>query len=156
MYCASRAPSRAGLSSRSDHVRSRVDARPRASCDTPSSSTALPKQSSGCEKRITHAGVEPEELVHERATRDDARRLVVLDDVAGLALLLEEVVDERLGLEREQVVDGRGDEEDAAASCPRTVVRTNASTPVPASPSFSCRSTPPERERVPPGKKSEW
>ena len=41
-------------------------------------------------------------------------------------------------------------------SCPRAAVRAKASTPVPASPSFSLRSTPPERERVPPGKKSEW
>ena len=39
---------------------------------------------------------------------------------------------------------------------PLTVVRTKASMPVPASPSFSFRSTPPDRERVPPGKKSEW
>ena len=39
---------------------------------------------------------------------------------------------------------------------PFTVVRTKASMPVPASPSFSFRSTPPERERVPPGKNSEW
>ena len=31
----------------------------------------------------------------------EARQLVVLDDVAVLALLGEEVVDERLGLERE-------------------------------------------------------
>ena len=61
------------------------------------------------------------------ATRRDARRLVVLDDVAGLALLVEEVGDERLGLEREEVVDGRGDEEDAAAPCPRSSVRANAS-----------------------------
>ena len=40
--------------------------------------------------------------------------------------------------------------------CPRAAVRAMASTPVPASPSFSLRSTAPERERVPPGKKSEW
>ena len=87
------------------------------------------------------AGVEAEELAHEGGDAPGPRRLVVLDDVAVLALLLEEVVDERLGLEREQVVDGRRHEEHAGGVCPRAAVRAIASTPVPASPSLSLRST---------------
>ena len=98
--------------------------------------------------------VEPEELLHERGDAPDLRGLVVLDDVAGLPFFLQEVVDERLGLEGQEVVDRRRHEEDGLRWPAR--VRTNASMPVPASPSFKRRSTPPLRERVPPGKKSEW
>ena len=57
------------------------------------------------------AGVEPEQLVEERGHAPGPGRLVVLDDVAVLALFLEEVEDERLGLERDEVVDRRRDEE---------------------------------------------
>ena len=89
-------------SSRSSTYDTGSIARPRASCETPSSSTALPKQSTGCEKRTTQRGVEPEELVQERRDPRHLRRLVVLDDVAGLSFFGEEVVDEGLGLERKR------------------------------------------------------
>src|ERR1019366_5964093 len=66
-------------------------------------------------ERLTEANdaarVEAEELPHERGDAARASRLVVFDDVAVLSLLLQEVTDERLGLERQEIVDGRGDEE---------------------------------------------
>ena len=67
-----------------------------------------------------HAAVVAQQLVDERRDLLDARRLVVLDDVAGLAGFLQKVLDERLGLEGDQVADRRGDEEHLAR--PRGIV----------------------------------
>jgi hypothetical protein len=55
-----------------------------------------------------------EHLVGEGDDLLDAGGLVVVDDEAGFPGLLEEVADEGLGLQGDQVVDGGGDEEDAA------------------------------------------
>ncbi len=68
-------------------------------------------------------GLEGGELAEERDPAVEARELVVLDDVARLALLLEVILDEGLGLEGEGVVDGRGDEVDGTRGAAGLVAR---------------------------------
>ena len=96
-----------------------------------SSSTALPNGSIGSPKRITTAPSHAEELAHERGDAADARRLVVLDDEAPLARLREEVVDQRLGLERDEVVDRRRARRRSRRSLPAWSVRAYASIALP-------------------------
>ena len=87
--------------------------RPWASCESPFVVDHVAEAIERLAEADDDSSVEPEELLRERGDATQARRLVVLDDVPRLAFFLEEVVDERLGLEREQVVDGRRHEEDA-------------------------------------------
>lgn len=101
------------------------------------------------------ARVEAEELAHEGRDAPGSRRLVVVDDVAVFALFLEEVVDERLGLEGEQVVYRRGDEEHLSELSARRRPRHGLDARAHEA-QLQLALEPPERDRVPPGKKSEW
>src|SRR5262249_31336054 len=72
-------------------------------------------------RETDHArAVKPEQLVGEGGNTPESGRFVVINDVAGLPFFREEVIDRRLRLEREQVVDGRGTEEDGLAFALRT------------------------------------
>ena len=65
-----------------------------------------------------HGRVQPHDLHGEVRDAAELGELVVLDDVARLTGLAQEVLDERLGLEHQRVVDGHGHDEDGALVSP--------------------------------------